>query len=160
MKCRRFRPEVKHKNCFKESSFNFFFFNSSLPSSLPVCACDGVHVTVREKQRYAMLFQSVVLPCQYQTASTQTPVVQWWYKSYCRDRSRDSFTLPESLAVQASEVGASSHLECSDTSRTVRVVASAQGASMTLAEHYKGRDISIVNSNAPIISFDFNFKNN
>lgn len=26
MKCRRFCPEVKHKNCFKESSFNSFFF--------------------------------------------------------------------------------------------------------------------------------------
>ncbi|XP_010777009.1 immunoglobulin-like domain-containing receptor 2 [Notothenia coriiceps] len=32
-----------------------------------------------------------------------------------------------------------------DSGRTVRVVASAQGASMTLAEHYKGRDIAIVN---------------
>ncbi|KAM8854723.1 immunoglobulin-like domain-containing receptor 2 isoform 2-T2 [Spinachia spinachia] len=109
------------------------------------CVCDGVHVTVREKQRFAMLFQSVVLPCQYQTASTQNPVVQWWYKSYCRDRTRESFTLPESLGVQASELGAASHLECSDNGRTVRVVASAQGASMTLAEHYKGRDIAIVN---------------
>ncbi|XP_062257846.1 immunoglobulin-like domain-containing receptor 2 isoform X2 [Platichthys flesus] len=107
--------------------------------------CDGVHVTVREKQRLGMLFQSVVLPCQYQTASNQAPVVQWWYKSYCRDRTRESFTLPESLGVQASDLGANSHLECSDSGRTVRVVASAQGASMTLAEHYKGRDISIVN---------------
>ncbi|XP_068185972.1 immunoglobulin-like domain-containing receptor 2 isoform X2 [Antennarius striatus] len=110
-----------------------------------VCVCNGVHVTVREKQRFAMLFQSVVLPCQYQTASTQTPVVQWWYKSYCRDRTRDAFTVSENLAIGASELGATSHLECSDNSRTVRVVASAQGASMTLAEHYKGRDIAIVN---------------
>ncbi|KAM8749214.1 immunoglobulin-like domain-containing receptor 2 isoform 5-T6 [Acanthopagrus schlegelii] len=110
-----------------------------------VCVCDGVHVTVREKQRFAMLFQSVVLPCQYQTSSTQNPVVQWWYKSYCRDRTRESFTVPETLAVQASELGATSHLECSDSSRTVRVVASAQGQSMTLAEHYKGRDIAIIN---------------
>lgn len=117
-------------------------------SSVLVHVCNGVHVTVREKQRYAMLFQSVVLPCQYQTASSQAPVVQWWYKSYCRDRTRESFTLPESLAIQTSELGATSHLECSDTSRTVRVVASAQGASLTLAEHYKGRDITIINSKA------------
>ncbi|XP_054871356.1 immunoglobulin-like domain-containing receptor 2 isoform X4 [Amphiprion ocellaris] len=110
-----------------------------------VCVCNGVHVTVREKQRFAMLFQSVVLPCQYQTGSTQTPVVQWWYKSYCRDRTRESFTLPETLGYKASELGATSHLECSDSSRTVRIVASAQGQSMTLAEHYKGRDIAIVN---------------
>lgn len=127
---------------FQELSDNFLFI-----PLFSVCLCNAVHVTVREKQRYAMLFQSVVLPCQYQTASTQTPVVQWWYKSYCRDRTRESFTLPESLAVQASGLGATSHLECSDASRTVRVVASAQGASMTLAEHYKGRDISIINSN-------------
>ncbi|XP_065818214.1 immunoglobulin-like domain-containing receptor 2 isoform X2 [Labrus bergylta] len=122
---------------------NFYLLALLLGAS--ACVCDGVHVTVREKQRMAMLFQSVVLPCQYQTASSQTPVVQWWYKSYCRDRTRESFTLPESLAIQTSELGASSHLECSDSGRTVRVVASAQGASMTLAEHYKGRDIAIVN---------------
>lgn len=128
----------------KEWNFHFFL---SPDLSLSVCVCNGVHVTVREKQRFAMLFQSVVLPCQYQTASKQTPVVQWWYKSYCRDRTRESFTLPENLALQASELGATSHLECSDASRTVRVVASAQGASMTLAEHYKGRDIAIINSN-------------
>ncbi|XP_029980766.1 LOW QUALITY PROTEIN: immunoglobulin-like domain-containing receptor 2 [Sphaeramia orbicularis] len=110
-----------------------------------VCVCDAVHVIVREKQRYAMLFQSVVLPCQYQTASIQTPVVQWWYKSYCRDRTRESFTLPETLGMQASELGPESHLDCSDNSRTIRVVASAQGSSLTLAEHYKGRDITIIN---------------
>lgn len=127
-----------------EFSFNFKFLSRL---SVSVCVCNGVHVTVREKQRYAMLFQSVVLPCQYQTASIQTPVVQWWYKSYCRDRTRESFTLSENLAIQTSELGATSHLECSDSSRTVRVVASAQGASMTLAEYYKGRDITIINSN-------------
>uniref|UniRef100_A0AAZ3RAE6 Immunoglobulin-like domain containing receptor 2 n=1 Tax=Oncorhynchus tshawytscha TaxID=74940 RepID=A0AAZ3RAE6_ONCTS len=110
-----------------------------------VCVCAGVQVTVREERRFAMLFQSVVLQCQYHTPSTQTPVVQWWYKSYCRDRTQDSFTFPESLGVQGSELGAAAQLECSDSSRTVRIVASGQGASMTLAEHYKGRDIAIVN---------------
>ncbi|XP_039674845.1 immunoglobulin-like domain-containing receptor 2 isoform X3 [Perca fluviatilis] len=121
------------------------FYRLAILLGVSVCVCDGVHVTVREKRRFAMLFQSVVLPCQYQTASTQTPVVQWWYKSYCRDRTRESFTVSESLGVKSSELGATSHLECSDSGRTVRVVASAQGASMTLAEHYKGRDIAIVN---------------
>ncbi|XP_071212316.1 immunoglobulin-like domain-containing receptor 2 isoform X4 [Salvelinus alpinus] len=112
---------------------------------LSVCVCTGVQVIVREERRFAMLFQSVVLQCQYHTPSTQTPVVQWWYKSYCRDRTQDSFTFPESLGIQGSELGAAAQLECSDTSRTVRIVASGQGASMTLAEHYKGRDIAIVN---------------
>nr|XP_061827286.1 immunoglobulin-like domain-containing receptor 2 isoform X1 [Nerophis lumbriciformis] len=119
------------------------FYRLALLVAAFACACDGVHVTVRENQQYAMLFQSVVLPCQYQTASTHTPVVQWWYKSYCRDRTRESFGLPES--VHAPQLGASSQLECPDSARTVRAVASAQGASLTLSEHYKNRDISIIN---------------
>ncbi|CAL8323037.1 unnamed protein product [Merluccius merluccius] len=110
---------------------------------MSVCACDGVHVTVQEKKQFAMLFQSVILPCQYHTSSTKTPVVQWWYKSYCRDRTQESFS-PDTLGVLGSDLGAQSHLECSDASRTVRIVASGQGPSMTLAEHYKGRDIAIV----------------
>ncbi|XP_026232846.1 immunoglobulin-like domain-containing receptor 2 isoform X2 [Anabas testudineus] len=122
---------------------NFYLWAVLLGAS--VCVSDGVNVIVREKHRFAMLFQSVVLPCQYQTSSTQTPVVQWYYRSYCRDRTRESFTPLERLGMQTSELGSKSHLECADSSRTVRIVASAQGASMTLAEHYKGRDISIIN---------------
>ncbi|XP_073768158.1 immunoglobulin-like domain-containing receptor 2 isoform X4 [Danio rerio] len=108
-------------------------------------SCDGVQVVVKDEKKFAMLFSSIVLPCHYTTHSTQTAVVQWWYKSYCTDRTRDSFTFPESLGVHVSDLGASSHRDCSDNSRTVRIVASGQGASMTLAEHYKGRDISIIN---------------
>ncbi|KAL0963518.1 hypothetical protein UPYG_G00307470 [Umbra pygmaea] len=112
---------------------------------LTACVCVGVQVTVRPEKRYAMLFQSAVLQCQYQTRSTQAPVVQWWYKSYCRDRTKDSFTFSESLGAHGSALGAAAQMECSDAGRTVRIIASGQGASMTLAEHYKGRDIAIVN---------------
>ncbi|XP_077472517.1 immunoglobulin-like domain-containing receptor 2 isoform X2 [Stigmatopora argus] len=104
-----------------------------------VCACNGVHVTVPDKRQLAMLFQSVVLPCHYDTVSSQAPVVQWWYKSYCHDRTHESFK------PAASQLAAKSHLDCPDKSRTVRIVASAQGSSMTLAEYYKNRDISIIN---------------
>ncbi|XP_077584805.1 immunoglobulin-like domain-containing receptor 2 isoform X2 [Stigmatopora nigra] len=104
-----------------------------------VCACNGVHVTVPDKRQLAMLFQSVVLPCHYDTVSTQAPVVQWWYKSYCHDRTHDSFN------PAASQLASKSYLDCPDKSRTVRIVASAQGSSMTLAEYYKNRDISIIN---------------
>lgn len=121
------------------------FYHLTVLLGVSAWLCDGVHVSVREKRQYAMLFQSVVLSCQFQTRSSQMPVVQWWYKSFCRDRTKDSFSLPDSLGKSASDLGAKSHLECSDSGRTSRVVASAQGASMTLAEHYKGRDISIVN---------------
>ncbi|XP_043104559.1 immunoglobulin-like domain-containing receptor 2 isoform X4 [Puntigrus tetrazona] len=112
---------------------------------LSLQSCNGVQVIVKDEKRFAMLFSSIVLPCHYTTHSSQTAVVQWWYKSYCTDRTRDSFTFPESLGVHVSDLGASSHVDCSDSSRTVRIVASAQGSSMTLAEHYKGRDISIIN---------------
>ncbi|XP_039533055.1 immunoglobulin-like domain-containing receptor 2 isoform X2 [Pimephales promelas] len=108
-------------------------------------SCNGVQVIVKDEKKFAMLFSSIVLPCHYTTHSTQTAVVQWWYKSYCTDRTRDSFTFPESLGVRVSDLGATSHLDCADKGRTVRIVASGQGASMTLAEHYKGRDISIIN---------------
>ncbi|KAG5833383.1 hypothetical protein ANANG_G00275350 [Anguilla anguilla] len=110
-----------------------------------VYRCDGVQVSVREDRKFAMLFQEVTLQCQYSSPSTQVPVVQWWYKSYCQDRTKDSFTLTEHLGIKGSELGASSHLDCSDSARTVRPVASGQGSSLTLAEHYKGRDIAIIN---------------
>ncbi|XP_030271292.1 immunoglobulin-like domain-containing receptor 2 isoform X3 [Sparus aurata] len=123
--------------------------------------CSGVHVFVRDDKRHAVLFQSVVLPCQYNSVSTQIPVVQWVYKSYCRDRTRDSFSFPDSLSGGLGGGGltggtggvgggyetgmTASYLDCADSSRTVRTVASISGASITLSEHYKNRDISIIN---------------
>ncbi|XP_053483731.1 immunoglobulin-like domain-containing receptor 2 isoform X3 [Ictalurus furcatus] len=107
--------------------------------------CDCVHVTVKDEKKFAMLFSSVVLQCQYKTQSTNLPTVQWQYKSYCTDRTRESFTFLETLGVHGSNLGAKSHLDCSDASRTVQIVASKQGNSLTLANQYKGRDISIIN---------------
>lgn len=115
---------------------------------------------VNDEKRYAIPFQSVVLPCHYTTMSTQTAVVQWVYKSYCRDRTRDSFSFPDNLGRglgggtlqgngamgRGHETGLTpSYLDCSDSSRTVRTVASVSGSSVTLSEFYKNRDISIVN---------------
>lgn len=109
-----------------------------------------------------MLFQSVVLPCQYNSVSTQIPVVQWVYKSYCRDRTRDAFSFPDTLSGGLGGGGltggtggtgggyktgmTANYLDCSDSSRTVRTVASISGSSITLSEYYKSRDISIINS--------------
>nr|XP_057945280.1 immunoglobulin-like domain-containing receptor 2 isoform X2 [Doryrhamphus excisus] len=126
--------------------------------------CSGVHVFVRDEKKYAVLFQSVVLPCQYTSVSTHTPVVQWVYKSYCRDRTRDSFSFPDSLSGGFGGGGliggngggggggggyetamTTNYLDCSDSSRTVRTVASISGSSFTLSEYYKNRDISIIN---------------
>ncbi|KAM6979919.1 immunoglobulin-like domain-containing receptor 2, partial [Aplochiton taeniatus] len=123
--------------------------------------CPAVQVFVRDEKKYAVLFQSVVLPCHYTSVSTQVPVVQWVYKSYCRDRTRDAFSYPDTLnsgglggggggggayGGGGYETGtSSSNLDCADTSRTVRTVASISGVSVTLSEHYKNRDISIIN---------------
>lgn len=118
-----------------------------------------------------MLFQSVVLPCQYNSVSTQIPVVQWIYKSYCRDRTRDSFSFSDTASGGLGGLGggglasgsagggaagyesgvAASYLDCADSSRTVRTVASISGSSVTLSEYYKNRDISIINSKSPAV---------
>ncbi|CAG5858299.1 unnamed protein product [Menidia menidia] len=125
-------------------------------------SCSGVNVFVRDERRYTILFQSVVLPCQYTSVSTQTAVVQWVYKSYCRDRTRDSFSYSDSLSGGLGGGGhaggnggvsggyeaagmAANYLDCSDNSRTVRTVASISGSSVTVSEFYKTRDISIIN---------------
>ncbi|CAL8404673.1 unnamed protein product [Boreogadus saida] len=132
--------------------------------------CSGVQVFVRDEKRFAVLFQAVVLPCHYTSVSTQTPVVQWVYKSYCRDRTRDTFGFSNSRAGAGGALGATGvgggsggtgagggydggvsaavvdYLDCADSGRTVRTVASIAGSSVTLSEHYKNRDISIINS--------------
>ncbi|XP_077392770.1 immunoglobulin-like domain-containing receptor 2 isoform X2 [Festucalex cinctus] len=122
------------------------FYRLAVLTGALVCLCDCMHVKVPEKKQYVMLFQSVVLPCHYQTSSAQVPVVQWWYKSYCRDRTGDSFDMAQRLlGSHASKPADKSHLDCSDSGRTVRVVASAQGTTVTLAEHYDNRNIAIIN---------------
>uniref|UniRef100_A0A3Q3AEZ2 Ig-like domain-containing protein n=1 Tax=Kryptolebias marmoratus TaxID=37003 RepID=A0A3Q3AEZ2_KRYMA len=125
------------------SRFNSDLCSPSAPAGVFPPPCSGVHVSVNDQKRYAVPFQSVVLPCHYTTVSTQTVVVQWVYKSYCRDRTRDSFSFSDSLG---GGVGGGVYLDCSDSSRTVRTVASVSGSSVTLSEFYKSRDISIINS--------------
>ncbi|XP_061890819.1 lipolysis-stimulated lipoprotein receptor-like isoform X2 [Entelurus aequoreus] len=112
----------------------------------------GVHVFVREQKKYAVLFQVAVLPCQYTSVSVRTPVVQWVYKSYCRDTTPDSFSVQDGPSGGVGGGGGgvtwangATYLDCADSSRTVRTVASLLGSSVTLAEYYKDRDISIIN---------------
>ncbi|KAM3876890.1 immunoglobulin-like domain-containing receptor 2 [Diretmus argenteus] len=155
MRRKRKEDDVNHTTLIK--------FTSGI-CLLPLC-CSGIQVFVRDEKRFAVLFQSVVLPCHYTSVSTQTPVVQWVYKSYCRDRTRDAFSHSDGLGggrglgggLGGGTVGgggggggyetgmAASYLDCSDSSRTVRTVASIAGSSVTLSEYYKNRDISITN---------------
>ncbi|KAL4609187.1 immunoglobulin-like domain-containing receptor 2 [Arapaima gigas] len=112
---------------------------------LAVTGGAALHVTVGERQRYAMLFQQVELHCQFSSSSSQLPVVQWWYKSYCGDPTHSSFSLPGPPPPLGPKLESNTHLDCTDSGRTVRPVASGQGTAMTLGEHYRGRDIAIVN---------------
>ncbi|PNJ17819.1 immunoglobulin-like domain-containing receptor 2 isoform X11 [Pongo abelii] len=107
---------------------------------------EGLQVTVPDKKKVAMLFQPTVLRCHFSTSSHQPAVVQWKFKSYCQDR------MGESLGMSSTRVQSLSkrnlewdpYLDCLDSRRTVRVVASKQGSTVTLGDFYRGREITIV----------------
>ncbi|KAM8976954.1 immunoglobulin-like domain-containing receptor 2 [Pelodytes ibericus] len=101
----------------------------------------GVQVTMPEHKKAVMLFQSAVLRCQYSTSSTHQVMVQWKYKSFCQDRTEEAL----GMGKVTSKGMSNQYLDCADGSRTVRIVASKQGHSMTLGDFYKGRDITITN---------------
>ncbi|XP_061090146.1 immunoglobulin-like domain-containing receptor 2 [Conger conger] len=110
-------------------------------SSPHVCRCGGVAVDVGEERVFAPLFEEAVLQCRYSSVSVQTAVVQWWFKSFCRERTADAFGFPQSLLLPRA-----AHLDCADSARTVRIIASIRGSASTLTEHYREReDISIIN---------------
>ncbi|XP_055450917.1 lipolysis-stimulated lipoprotein receptor isoform X4 [Psammomys obesus] len=109
----------------------------------------AVQVTVSDPYHVVILFQPVTLPCTYQMSSTiSVPIVIWKYKSFCRDRVADAFS-PASVNNQinaqlaAGNPGYNPYVECQDSVRTVRVVATKQGNAVTLGDHYQGRRITI-----------------
>uniref|UniRef100_A0A2K6KHD5 Lipolysis stimulated lipoprotein receptor n=1 Tax=Rhinopithecus bieti TaxID=61621 RepID=A0A2K6KHD5_RHIBE len=109
----------------------------------------AIQVTVSDPYHVVILFQPVTLPCTYQMTSTPTqPIVIWKYKSFCRDRIADAFS-PTSVDNQlnaqlaAGNPGYNPYVECQDSVRTVRVVATKQGNAVTLGDYYQGRRITI-----------------
>ena len=98
------------------------------------------------------LFQPVTLPCNYQsTATTTVHIVIWKYKSFCRDRIADAFSpasVDNQLSAQlaAGNPGYNPYVECQDSARTIRVVATKQGNAVTLGDFYQGRRITITGS--------------
>ncbi|XP_026519843.1 immunoglobulin-like domain-containing receptor 2 isoform X1 [Notechis scutatus] len=107
---------------------------------------EAVHVMVPEKKQVAMLFQPVVLRCRFSTSSTQPAVVQWKFKSYCQDRMGEALGVVSAgiQAINKRNLEWDPYLDCVDSRRTVRIVASKQGSVVTTGEFYKGRDVSIV----------------
>ncbi|XP_077012961.1 immunoglobulin-like domain-containing receptor 2 isoform X7 [Tamandua tetradactyla] len=107
---------------------------------------EGLQVTVPEKKKVAMLFQPTVLRCHFSTSSHQPAVVQWKFKSYCQDRMGESLGMssPRAQPLSKRNLEWDPYLDCLDSRRTVRVVASKQGSSVTLGDFYRGREITIV----------------
>uniref|UniRef100_A0A4X2JXX2 Immunoglobulin like domain containing receptor 2 n=1 Tax=Vombatus ursinus TaxID=29139 RepID=A0A4X2JXX2_VOMUR len=105
---------------------------------------EGLQVTVPERSKKAMLFQPVVLSCRFSTSSQQPAVIQWKFKSYCQDRMKEALGMATAGAQPLSKRNLEwdPYLDCVDSRRTVRVVASKQGAVVTLGEFYRGRDIT------------------
>uniref|UniRef100_A0A8C0ZPA7 Ig-like domain-containing protein n=1 Tax=Castor canadensis TaxID=51338 RepID=A0A8C0ZPA7_CASCN len=120
-----------------------------LLSTCCIAPASTIQVTVSDPYHVVILFQPVTLPCTYQMTSTLTaPIVIWKYKSFCRDRIADAFS-PASVDNQinaqlaAGNPGYNPYVECQDSVRTVRVVATKQGNAVTLGDYYQGRRITI-----------------
>ncbi|CAI9151081.1 unnamed protein product [Rangifer tarandus platyrhynchus] len=109
-------------------------------------AAEGLQVTVPDKRKVAMLFQPAVLHCHFSTSSRQPAVVQWKFKSYCQDRVGESLGMssPRAQSLSKRNLEWDPYLDCLDSRRTVRVVASKQGSTVTLGDFYRGREITIV----------------
>ncbi|XP_061103279.1 lipolysis-stimulated lipoprotein receptor isoform X2 [Conger conger] len=107
----------------------------------------AISVSCPTKKYVVILFQPVTLICNYQTSSTQPPLVTWRYKSYCRDPIQAALN-PSSAdnALSQANPNYNPNIECADSQRTVRTVASKQGSAVTLADYYQGRKISFLNN--------------
>lgn len=106
----------------------------------------GVNVVCPVKRNVVILFQPVVLRCDYTTTAAVEPLITWKYKSFCRDPIQAALnpSSAENTLAQANP-NYNPNIECSDSSRTVRIVASKQNA-VTLGNDYQARKISILNS--------------
>lgn len=107
----------------------------------------GISVQCPTKRYVVILFQPVTLTCNFQTSATQAPLIQWRYKSYCRDPVQAALNPSSADNILAqNNPNYDPNIECPDSQRTVRIVASKQGPGVTLGQEYQGRKISIVNS--------------
>ncbi|KAG7270374.1 hypothetical protein CRUP_003928, partial [Coryphaenoides rupestris] len=107
----------------------------------------AISVQCPTKRYIVILFQPVTLNCNFQTTATQPPVVTWKYKSYCRDPIQAALN-PSSAEniLSQNNPNYDPNIECADSQRTLRIVASKQANAVTLGAEYQGRKISIINN--------------
>ncbi|XP_027711317.1 lipolysis-stimulated lipoprotein receptor isoform X1 [Vombatus ursinus] len=141
------RPAKYGEAGFNSSSFKFSQRAGKEAGWAAPVGC--IQVTVSNPFHVVILFQPVTLPCSYQVSAVPSaPIVLWKYKSFCRNRIADAFS-PASADNQlnaqlaAGNPGYNPYVECQDSTRTVRVVATKQGNAVTLGEFYQGRRITI-----------------
>ncbi|KAM3921266.1 lipolysis-stimulated lipoprotein receptor isoform 2-T2 [Leptodactylus fuscus] len=133
--------------------------SSWIPALLALLALaggsSGMVVTVKNPFNVVILFQPITLQCTYDTSSLTPPIITWKFKSFCRSRIADAFS-PSSVDTtmnnQLQQAGYNPYVECQDSSRTVRIVATKQSNTVTLGQDYQGRKITI-NNNADL-TFD------
>ncbi|XP_051963753.1 lipolysis-stimulated lipoprotein receptor-like [Xyrauchen texanus] len=106
----------------------------------------AINVICPNPRYVVILFQPATLRCDFTTTSTTPPLIIWKYKSYCRDPIQAALN-PSSAdnAIAQSNPNYNPNIECADSLRTVRIVASKQTA-VTLGKEYQGRQISITNN--------------
>ncbi|XP_030069236.1 lipolysis-stimulated lipoprotein receptor [Microcaecilia unicolor] len=117
---------------------------------LPGLSC-GIQVTISNSFNVVILFQPITLQCTYETTAQQPPTVIWKYKSFCRNRITDAFSSSSQNAqinaqLQQSNPGYNPYVDCQDSVRTVRTVATKLGSAVTLGDFYQGRKITITNN--------------
>ncbi|XP_051718612.1 lipolysis-stimulated lipoprotein receptor isoform X3 [Ctenopharyngodon idella] len=105
----------------------------------------AVNVVCNYPRYVVILFQPVTLRCDYTTSDTSAPLITWRYKSYCKDPIQAALN-PSSAdnAIANANPNYNPSIECADSARTVRTVASKQTA-VTLSKEYQGRQVSITN---------------
>ncbi|XP_032374989.1 lipolysis-stimulated lipoprotein receptor isoform X2 [Etheostoma spectabile] len=107
----------------------------------------AISVQCPTKRYIVILFQPVTLNCNYQTTASQPPVVTWKYKSYCQDPIQAALNPSSASNILAqNNPNYNPNIECADSQRTVRIVASKQSNAVTLGTEYQGRKISILNN--------------
>ncbi|XP_069492074.1 immunoglobulin-like domain-containing receptor 1 [Ambystoma mexicanum] len=116
---------------------------------LLLCACMmmptgslSLLVTVQDKERYTLLFSSIVLKCDYSTSvEVKDVTVTWRFKSFCMDPIFDYY----SAAFQASlSLGRDPADDCNDSKREVRTIIQRRGQNEPmLGAEYRQRKITL-----------------
>ncbi|KAM5180152.1 immunoglobulin-like domain-containing receptor 1 isoform 1-T1 [Mantella aurantiaca] len=122
-----------------------------LSCTLLCSGCRALQVTVLDTERYAMLFSSIVLKCDYSTSALiQDVAVTWRFKSFCKDPIFDYYSASYQAALSLKQDPSN---DCSDSQREVRIVIQKRGQNEpVLSTNYLQRKITLQNKADLVIS--------